>query len=416
MSRAKVDRDHPHRLIHEPDDEAFWLSVRDTLEPMYVNTQLGNTRRGPAPLVLRDHIRSLVDLSLSYELDEHEPFRDLKESGSSPAIRQLLAEYFGGTKEEIAVTRNAMEGIATVLNGVALRPGDEMLATNFCYDSNLAIMRQRVAREGVSLKVIDLPFGPASAAEIVGKFREAIGEKTRLISFPHVVARIGMVLPVREIAALAAESGAFTLVDGAHSAGHLEFTLKELECDAYATCLHKWMYGPRGTGFLYVRRDAIAKVWPLIASWSNKPADSIEKFEEVGTVFKALPAAIPVAIAFNRELGQAEKSARLRYLRDRWARPLGALDGVKLLTDLDAEPGTGFAAFQIENMDPEDFASALLVEFGISVKPFAMEEDPSLVGIHLSPGLANTIREIDLFVDAAATIVMRRHNHMGRTD
>ena len=398
------------QLLHAPDDEAYWLSVRATMAPMYVNTQLVNSRRGPAPLVVRERVRSLVDLSLAYELDEYEPFRDLKESGSSPAIRQVLADYFGGTAEEIALTRNAMEGIATVLNGVAMKPGDEVLATRFCYDSNLAILRQRVQREGIILRFVDLPFGPATAEQIVAAFESAIGERTRLVSFPHVISRIGQVMPVRRIAQAAARLGVLTVVDGAHSAGHIEFSLDGLGCDAYATCLHKWMYGPRGTGFLYVRREAIARVWPLFASWSNKPADSIEKFEEVGTVFKALPAAIHETIAFNRDIGQKEKSARLRYLRDRWARQLATHERIRLLTDLDADPGTGFGAFQVDGMDPEEFAAMLLADHGINARAFTMEEDPALKGIHLSPGLANTVEEVDRFVEAATAILRRRHN------
>ena len=170
------------------------------------------------------------------------------------------------------------------------------------------------------------------------------------------------------------------------------------------------MYGPRGTGFLYVRRSSIDKVWPLFASWSKKPADSIEKFEEVGTVFKALPASIPETIAFNNEIGQAEKSARLRYLRDRWARQLQAHERICLLTDIEADPGTGFGAFLVDGMEPEEFAAALLSDYGISVKAFAMEENETMKGIHLSPGLANTVEEIDRFVEATQAILARKHN------
>jgi selenocysteine lyase/cysteine desulfurase len=411
-----IESKPPHlpSLKTAPDDEAYWGSIRATMLPMYVNTQLVNSRRGPAPQVVRDRVRALVDLSLAYELDEHEPFRDLKESGSSLAIRQQLADYFGGSADEIALTRNSMEGIATVLNGVDLNPGDEILATRFCYDSNLAILRQRALREGIVIRFVELPFGPAGEDEILATFKQAIGERTRLVSIPHVVSRIGLVLPVRRIAELAAQRGAFSFVDGAHSAGHIVFRLDELGCDAYATCLHKWMYGPRGTGFLYLRRDAIAKVWPLFASWSKKPAESIEKFEEVGTVFKALPASIRETIVFNREIGQAEKSARLRYLRDRWARQLGAHQRIRLLTDIDAEPGTGFGAFVIEGIEPEEFAGTLLAEHGISVRAFAMEEDGSMKGIHLSPGLANTVEEIDRFVEATTDILARKHNSFKR--
>ena len=414
MSTAIPTHDHRPPLRAAPDDEAYWSSIRATMQPMYVNTQLANTRRGPAPSRVRDVVRSLVDLSLAYELDEYEPFRGLKESGSSVAIRQSLADYFGASADEIALTRNAMEGIATVINGVTLKPGDEILATRFCYDSNLAIIRQRAQRDGIVLKFVDLPFGPTSDAQILAAFETSISERTRLVSFPHVVARTGLVMPVKQISELAAERGAFSFVDGAHSAGHIAVSLDELGCDGYAAGLHKWMYGPRGTGFLYIRRDRIADVWPLFASWSNKPTDSIEKFEEVGTVFKALPAAILETMAFNLEVGQAEKTARLRFLRDRWARQLGAHERVTLLTDLDAEPGTGFAAFNVDGLTPQEFAATLLADYGISVRSFAMEEDPSMAGIHLSPGLANSVEEVDRFVEAATAIVSRTHNSFRR--
>lgn len=390
-----------------PDDEDFWLAVRAKMQPMYVNTQLVNTRRGPAPLEVRERIRSLVDLALSYELDEYEPFRDLKESGSSERIRGLLADYFGADSDEIALTRNAMEGIATVLNGLELNRGDEIVATKFCYDSNLAIMRQRAARDGLVLKLVDLPFGVARDAEVVEAFERTLTSRTRLISFPHVVARTGLVLPVAAISQLAASRNIFTLVDGAHSAGHFPFRLSDLGCDAFATCLHKWMYGPRGTGFVFLKRDRIRDVWPLFASWSNKPTNSIEKFEEVGTVFKALQASIPEAMLFNTEIGQEAKTARLRYLRSRWARRLGDHPRIRMLTDIDAEPATAFGAFTIEGMENREFARTLLLEFGINVSAFSMEEDASMAGIHLSPGLPNSVEEIDRFVEAAETVLAR---------
>ncbi len=391
-----------------PDDEPFWLAVRDKMKPMYTHTQLVNTRRGSAPIEVRDRIRSLVDLSLSYELDEYEPFRALKESGSSIEIRTGLASYFGADSDEIALMRNTMEGIATVLNGLALKPGDEILATNFCYDSNLAILRQRAKREGIVLKLVDLPFGVGSNADIVKAFDDAIGERTKLISIPHVVANTGLVLPVAEISALAAARGIFSFVDGAHSAGHIELSLKELGCDAFAACLHKWMYGPRGTGFLYVKRERIADIWPIFASWSNKPVDSIEKFEEVGTVFKALPAAIPDMLVFNEAIGQANKSARLRHLRQLWAAPLRNEPRVRMLTDLDATPGTSFGAFTIDGIENADFARTMLEKFQIGVRAFVVDEDHAKKGIHLSPGLANTSDEIERFVAATRTILARR--------
>jgi isopenicillin-N epimerase len=393
------------KLRVAPDDETYWLSIRATLNPLYSNTQLVNTRRGPAPLSVRNKVRELVDLSLSYELDEYEPFVDMKESGSSLATRTLLADYFGTTADEIALTRNAMEGIATVLNGFVLKPGDEVVATNLCYDSNLVILRQRAQREDIIIKTVELPLGPISDSDILALFDAAIGERTKLVSLPHVFSMTGLVLPVKAISDLARQRGAFTFVDGAHSAGHLDFRIDELGCDGFAACLHKWMNGPRGTGFLYVKKEQIENVWPLFAPWSGKSAHSIEKFEEVGTVFKALPGAIPETMAFNKDIGQAEKAARLRYLRSRWAIGLKDLDRVRFLTDLDAVPGTGFGAFVVDGLDGADLASILLEEYQINVKDF--ELDRNTKGIHLSPSIANTVEEIDRFVDATLSIMNR---------
>jgi isopenicillin-N epimerase len=404
---SKNDITEARALKNAPDDETYWSTVRALMQPMYTHTQLVNTRRGAAPVQVRERVKSLVDLSLSYELDEYEPFRELKESGSSIRIRRSLADYFGAGADEIALTRNTMEGIATILNGIPLKAGDEVIATNFCYDSNLAILRQRARRDGIAVKLANLPFGRGSDEDVIAAFEAQISERTRLITYPHIVARTGQVLPAAKLSNLARAKGIFHFIDGAHSAGHIALGLEELGCDAFATSLHKWMFGPRGTGFLYVRRERIADIWPLWASWSNKPVDSIEKFEEVGTVFKALPAAIPDALDFNLAIGQEEKSARLRYLRERWVAPLSAHERVRILTDIQAKPGTGFGAFTVDGLENKAFTKLLFDEFKIHVLAFEMEEDPSLKGIHVSPSLSNSIAEVDRFVEAAFTILDR---------
>ena len=392
-------------LKHRPDDEPFWEELRSQFLPMYTCTQLANMRRGPAPRAVRDRIRELVDLSLSYELDDYEPFAEMKESGSSERLRALMAEFFGCRATEISLTRNAMEGLATVLLGLGLKRGDEVLATRFCYDSNLAIVNQRVAREGITLKFVDLPIDPVGDDEIEAAFAEAMSERTRLLLFPHVLKNPGRLLPVKRIADLARAKGIFTLVDGAHSTGHIDFRLDALGCDAFATCMHKWIQGPRGTGFLFVREDRIAQVWPLFASWSGRPADSIEKFEEVGTVFKALPGAIPEAIAFNRALTIEAKAARFRHLRDRWLLPLSGHDRIRLLTDPSDPSGMGFGAFTIDGMAARDFHRRLLGEFDINVLLFDMDDPDRPAGLQVSPHLSNAISEIDRFVDATFRIL-----------
>ena len=393
-------------LQFQPDDEIFWSKVRDQLLPMYKCTQLSNMRRGPAPRAVRDRVKDLVDLALSYELDDYEPFLDMKESGSSDALRLSMADFFGCRSTEIALMRNAMEGLATVLLGLDLESGAEILATEFCYDSNLAIINQRCAREGTILKLVDLPLGVATDDQIVAAFAAAISGRTKLLMFPHVVRNTGRIMPVDRIAAVARERGVFTLVDGAHSIGHIDFRLEALQCDAFATCLHKWFQGPRGTGFLYIRENRIKDVWPMYASWSGKPASSIEKFEEVGTVFKALPGALPEALAFNRFLTLPAKAARFRYLRDRWMIPLAQNKRVKLLTYQTPEYHTGFGAFTVEGMDAGTFQRRLAHEYDINIALVALSGGRGSSGLQVSPHLSNSVEEIDRLVEATDTILV----------
>lgn len=392
-------------LQYQPDDEIFWSEIRDQLLPMYTCTQLSNMRRGPAPRTVRDRVKGLVDLALSYELDEYEPFLDMKESGSSDALRVSMADFFGCQSTEIALMRNAMEGIATVLLGLDVEKGAEIVATEFCYDSNLAIIHQRCARQGTILKLIDLPFDVASDDEIVAAFTDAMTGRTRLLMFPHVLRNTGRVMPVAKIAAMARERGVFTVVDGAHSIGHIDFRLDALGCDAFATCLHKWFQGPRGTGFLYIREDRIKDVWPIYASWSGKTASSIEKFEEVGTVFKALPGALPETLAFNRFLTMPAKAARFRYMRDRWLIPLTENNRVTLLTPQTPDYHTGFGAFMVEGMDAATFHRRLAKEYNINISLVPLDGGSGPSGLQVSPHLSNSVEEIDRLVDATATIL-----------
>ncbi|MBA3039384.1 MAG: aminotransferase class V-fold PLP-dependent enzyme [Rhizobiaceae bacterium] len=392
-------------LQYQPDDEIFWGKIRGKLLPMYTCTQLSNMRRGPAPRIVRDRVNSLVDLALSYELDDYEPFLDMKESGSSDALRLSMADFFGCQSTEIALTRNAMEGLATVLLGVDMDRGAEILATPFCYDSNLAIVHQRTAREGTVLRLVDLPREAVIDDEIVAAFAEAITDRTKLILFPHVLRNTGRIMPVARIAALARERGVFTLVDGAHSIGHIDFRLDALGCDAFATCLHKWFQGPRGTGFLYIREDKIKDVWPMYASWSGKPASSIEKFEEVGTVFKALPGALPEALAFNRFLTMPAKAARFRYLRDRWLIPLSQNNRVGLLTHQTSAYHTGFGAFTIHGMDSATFHRRLGNGYDIHVSLVSLEGSRGPSALQVSPHLSNSVEEVDRFVRATSEIL-----------
>ena len=182
------------------------------------------------------------------------------------------------------------------------------------------------------LKRVKIETPVKSTRSYVDQFAAAITPRTKVIEVMHISFMTGYIAPVREIVELARPKGIQVFVDGAHAFAHFPFTRDELGADYYGTSLHKWMHAPIGTGFLYVRRDKIKSLWPLMAAAAEQDAD-IRKYEEIGTHPAANHNAIAVAIAFNRGIGTDRKIARLRYLRDRWAKQLlAASDRVKMIT------------------------------------------------------------------------------------
>ena len=200
----------------------------------------------------------------------------------------------------MAITRNASESLETMIFGIDLKPGDEVVYTNQNYPRMLTSWEQRARRDGIVVKPISFPVPPPSAADVVERFRRAITPKTRVIEVTHITNLTGQILPVQEIVQLGRERGIEVFVDGAHAFAHFPFKRDELECDYYGTSLHKWLLAPIGTGFLYVRKEQASsrsgRSWPRPA----KMDEDIRKYEEIGTHPAANHNAIAVALAFHR--------------------------------------------------------------------------------------------------------------------
>jgi len=191
------------------------------------------------------------------------------------------------------------------------------------------------------------------------------------------------------------------VVDGAHGFAHFPFTAGELDCDYYATSLHKWLFAPHGTGLLYVRRERIAGLWPLTAPPERLRGD-IRKFEEIGTHPAANTLAIAEALTFHLGLGPERKAARLRYLTRRWAERLLEHDRVRLHTSLDPRFSCGLATVQVEGVGAVDLARHLWEDHRILVTAI---EHPEVEGIRVTPSVYTTLEEIDRFVEAVEGVV-----------
>lgn len=388
---------HPGSPSEVAADEDFWFEVSRafTVDRSLINFNNGGV--SPSPGWVQEAMKRHLDysnLAPPYTMWQVlEPQRE--------GVRQRMARQWGVDTEEVAFTRNASESLQTMQLGIDLKRGDEVLTTTQDYPRMITTFQQRERREGIVLRQIQIPIPAEDPAEVVRLFEEAITPKTRMILACHMINITGQILPVRELAAMARRHGIPLVIDGAHALAHFDFSLGELEVDNYSTSLHKWLFAPHGTGLLYVRKEKIPEVWPLMAA-PERMDDDIRKFEEIGTHPAANYLAIGEALTFHQGIGPARKDARLVYLRNRWAERLLELDRVRLHTSLEPGFACGIATVQVEGVDSGALNTHLWNEHRILAVAI---KHPEFEGIRVSPSVYTTLEEIDRFADAVEEIV-----------
>ncbi len=380
-------------------DEGFWREVQQafTVDRSLVN--LNNGGVSPAHAVVQDAMKRYLDFS--NQAPTYNMWRILEPQ--KEGVRQRLAREFGCETEEVAITRNASESLEICQLGMDLAPGDEILTTNQDYPRMIATFKQRERREGIVLRQISIPVPAEDPAEVVARFEAAITQRTHLILMCHMINLTGQILPVREVVAMARARGIPVIVDGAHALAHFDFLISDLECDYYASSLHKWLFAPHGTGLLYVRRARIPGLWPLMAA-PEPMDDDIRKFEEIGTHPAANFIAIGEALTFHQGVGPERKEARLIYLRDYWAKALLDHDRVRLHTSLKPGFACGIATVEIEGVEPGDLNRFLWEKHRIITTPITHEE---FRGLRISPSVYTTPEELDRFVEAVEVVIQR---------
>ena len=375
-----------------PDDEDYWAEIQRAFDCDRTLVNLNNGGVSPTPTHVLDQM--IRDLRFSNELPVIHMWQTLEPRIES--VRRELAAEFGCDPEEMAITRNASEANEIMIFGLDLKPGDEVIATNQNYGRMLNAWEQRVRRDGIVLKQISFKLPPPSPQYILDQFKAAVTPRTRVIEVTHITNLSGQIMPVAELVAWARPRGIEVFVDGAHAFAHFPFTRDELGVDYYGTSLHKWLLAPIGTGFLYVRKARQPRLWPLMAAAASQDGD-IRKYEEIGTHPAANHNAISVALAFHQAIGGARKVARLRYLRDRWARRVSReSERCRLLTPLDSPHTAGIGLVEVAGMDPNQLVSWMMAKHRIVVTPIAHAE---FSGIRVTPNVYTTVREVDLFAE-----------------
>ncbi len=379
-------------------DEDFWFEIQQAFSITRGITNLNNGGVSPSPRIVTE---ALVRYTWQQEdVTAYTMWQILEPQCET--VRTGLAEIFGCDREEIAITRNASESLEILLMGMDLKSGDEILTTTQDYPRMLTTLRQREAREGLVLKMIKVPIAPDHLDDITVEFEKAITPKTRIILISHVINITGQIMPVKSICQLARSKGVEVIVDGAHSFAHFDFKQSDLACDYYGTSLHKWLFAPKGTGLLFVKRDKIEKIWPLMAAEKTQK-DNIRKFEEVGTHPAAPRLAIGEAILFHNGIGAKRKEERLRYLSRYWMNKLKDLPNVRFHTSWQPNQSCGIANVEIVGVDPGALSGYLMDKHKIFTTAIMHEE---FKGIRITPSVYTTLKELDRFcsvMEAVAT-------------
>ena len=380
------------------DDESYWSHIQRAFDMDRTMINLNNGGISPTPThVLQQMVR---DLQFVNELPVEHNWRILEPRMES--TRRELAKEFGCDAEEMAVTRNASESLETMILGLDLQRGDEVIITNQNYGRMITTWQQRVRRDGIVLKQVSFPVPLSDPQVLVRRIAEQMTPRTKAIELPHITNLTGQILPIRDIVRLARPRNVPVFVDGAHAFAHFPFTRDALDCDYYGTSLHKWLHAPIGAGFLYVRKDRIPGLWPLMAA-EEKDTANIRKYEQIGTHPQANFNAVSTALTFHRGIGVERKVARLRYLRDRWANALlQASPRVRVLTELGPDKAGAIGFFGVDGLDPVQLGNHLMAKYRIVNTPIV---HPEFSGIRITPSVYTTVDEIDAFVEAVRAAI-----------
>ncbi len=377
-------------------DEDFWSVIQRaySVNPNLIN--LNNGGVSPAPIVVQQAVERYNQLS--NEGPSYYMWRIL-DQGREP-LREKLAQLAGVQPGEIAINRNSTEALNTIIYGLDLKAGDEVVGTKQDYPNMIEAYRQRAAREGIVYKQISFDFPIEDDNQIVKAYEAAMTPRTKLLHVTHMINWVGQTMPVARISAMAHERGVEVIADGAHSFGLMDFKIPDLQCDYFGTSLHKFLSAPIGTGMMWVKQDKIEKLWPLTCNDKPRSAD-IRKFETLGTRSFPLEQGIGEAINFHEGIGSKRKEERIRYLKNYWASKVREIPKVKLHTSLDAKYSCAICGVSIDGMTPAELENALFNQYKIHTVGIVWE---NISCVRVTPHVYTSLPDLDKLVRAITTL------------
>ena len=306
----------PDVSLYDKNQDTYWAELRKQFlipaDEIYLNN--GTVGSSPAPV-----LRAIFDAyNTTEKLNQQDP-EDYPIWGYAAwnEFRDPLAAFVGGTRDEIALLRNATEANSYIANGVDMKAGDEVLMTDQEHPGGEQPWQLRAKRYGIVIKKVILPKPVQKAAQVLNLFNDAISPRTRVIFFSHITTATGVVLPAKELCALARSKGILSAVDGAHVPGMMRFNVHDIGCDLYSSSPHKWLQAPKGSGFLFVRDEVIDRLWNTIATegW-DEPKLRAERFQRIGSSNVPSLWGLRAAIQMANQIGMDRIEKRHRQLGD----------------------------------------------------------------------------------------------------
>lgn len=306
----------PASNVYDKSEDKYWAEVRKQFlipeDEVYLNN--GTVGSSPRP-VLQAVFDGFMETEQLTETDSEEyPIWGYE---AYTKFRDPLADFVGAKRDEIALVRNATEGNSYIANGLELKAGDEVLMSDQEHPGGEQPWNLRAKRYGIVVKKFQLPLPPKNAAEVLNRINDAITPRTRIIFVSHISTSTGLVLPVKEICALARSKGILSALDGAHVTGMMKLNIHDIGCDMYTSSPHKWLQAPKGSGFLFVKEDVMDRIWNTIVThgWDH-PELKAERFMHIGSSNVPLLWGLRASIDFANKIGMDRIEKRHRQMAD----------------------------------------------------------------------------------------------------
>ena len=314
-------------------------------------------------------------------------------------IKIRLANQLHCFSDELAFTKNTTESLNTIIWGIPLKANDEVVVANIDYPYVINALNQRAQKDQIIINQIDLNLPELSDEEIIEKYRQAFTYKTKLVVLTMITHREGQILPVKKITALAHSMNIEVLVDAAHVLGQLAHTIKDLDCDYYATCMHKWMNGPLGTGVLFVKKNIIEKLRPPAFPYPESLQSQMDKLDYSGTIAFQKILTLKSVLDFNDRITIEKKEKRLKYLTRYWTNAVKKMNGARIYSDISRS--CGIATLTINGLATKVHQTLIHDHYKINIKKTGYHAKPLF---RVSTNIFHDENDLDQFIHAIKEI------------